>query len=118
MVFDHMNKKYFYPVLVLLVLATLIAFGRTTGNDFINFDDNKYITENSNILLGINLQNTKWAATAVVVSNWHPLTMISHMLDWQLFGANAAGHHLVSLLLHIGAVILLFLFLYKTTNHL
>ena len=43
MVFDHMNKKYFYPVLVLLVLATLIAFGRTTGNDFINFDDNKYI---------------------------------------------------------------------------
>ena len=118
MVFDHMNKKYFYPVLVLLVLATLIAFGRTTGNDFINFDDNKYITENSNILLGINLQNIKWATTAIVVSNWHPLTLLSHMLDWSLFGSNAAGHHLVSLLLHIGAVILLFLFLYKTTNHL
>ena len=52
----------------------------------------------------------------IVDGNWHPLTMISHMLDWNLFGANASGHHLVSLLLHIGAVIFLFLFLNKTTN--
>jgi len=52
------------------------------------------------------------------VSNWHPLTWISHTLDWSLFGANASGHHLVSLLLHIGAVIFLFLFLNKTTNNI
>jgi 4-amino-4-deoxy-L-arabinose transferase-like glycosyltransferase len=44
--------------------------------------------------------------------------MISHMLDWSLFGANASGHHLVSLLLHTGAVIFLFLFLNKTTNNI
>ena len=40
------------------------------------------------------------------------------MLDWSFFGANASGHHLVSLLLHISSVILLFLFLNKTTNNI
>ena len=53
-----------------------------------------------------------------ISANWHPLTWLSHMLDWSLFGANASGHHLVSLLLHIGAVIFLFLFLNKTTNNI
>ncbi len=118
MVFDHMNKKYFYPVLVLLVLTIFIAFGRVTGNDFINFDDNRYITENHNVRAGLNCQSISWAFTAIVVSNWHPLTLLSHMLDWSLFGGNAGAHHLVSLLLHIGSVILLFLFLYKTTHQL
>jgi len=46
------------------------------------------------------------------------LTLLSHMLDWSLFGNYAGGHHLVSLLWHIGTVILLFLFLYKTTHNI
>ncbi|MEN6423382.1 MAG: hypothetical protein ABFD76_15695, partial [Smithella sp.] len=103
-------------IVIFLITASFLAFGRVAGNDFINFDDNKYITENPHIKSGFNYESIQWAATAVVVSNWHPLTMLSHMLDWSLFGANASGHHLVSLLLHIGAVIFLFLFLYKTTN--
>ena len=67
---------------------------------------------------GVNSESIKWAFTAVVYGNWHPLTMLSHALDWSLFGANPAGHHIVSLLLHIGAVIFLFLFLNKTTNNI
>jgi len=113
-----MNKKHVYIIVVLLIVAILAAFSRIAGNEFINFDDNQYITENRNIQSGFNSQTLKWAFTAVVVSNWHPLTLLSHMLDWSLFGANAAGHHLVSLLLHIGTVIFLFLFLYKTTHNL
>ena len=77
-----------------------------------------YITENNYIKSSINPENIKWAFTAVVCSNWHPLTLLSHMLDWSLFGANASGHHLVSLLLHIGSVLFLFLFLNKTTKNL
>jgi tetratricopeptide (TPR) repeat protein len=113
-----MNKKYFYLIIIFLIIASLLAFGRIAGNDFVNFDDTGYITENDHVQSGFSPQNIKWAATAVVVSNWHPLTMLSHMLDWKIFGANASGHHLVSLLLHIGAVIFLFLFLYKTTNRI
>jgi hypothetical protein len=67
-------------------------------------------TENNHIKSGINPQSIKWVFTANVVSIWVPLTM------WSLFGANASGHHIVSLLLHIDAVIFLFLFLNKTTN--
>jgi tetratricopeptide (TPR) repeat protein len=111
-----MNKKYKYLIIVFLIVATFVAFGRIVANDFINFDDDKYITENNNIKSGINPESIKWAFTSSHASNWHPLTWISHMLDWRLFGANAAGHHLVSLLLHIGSAILLFLFLNKTTS--
>jgi len=113
-----MKEKYTYIIVIFLIVASCAAFGRIAGNDFINFDDNKYLTENNYIQSGINPESLKWAATAVVVSNWHPLTLISHMLDWSLFGANPSGHHLVSLLLHIGTVLLLFLFLNKTTNNL
>ena len=110
------NKKYIFLIIIFLIVASCAAFGRTAGNDFINFDDHEYITGNSHIKSGINVENIKWAFTSIFFSNWHPLTWISHTLDWSLFGANASGHHLVSLLLHIGAVIFLFLFLNKTTN--
>ena len=113
-----MKKKRAYLIVIFLIIACCIAFGRIVGNDFINLDDPGYITENYHVQSGISLKNIQWAFTTVVLNNWHPLTMISHMLDWSLFGANASGHHLVSLLLHIGAVIFLFLFLNKTTNSL
>ena len=113
-----MNTKYKYFIILLLIVSSLIAFGRIAGNDFINFDDGEYIIENNYIKSGINLESIKWAFTSSRASNWHPLTWFSHMLDWQLFGANASGHHLESLLWHIGSAILLFLFLGKTTGEL
>jgi protein O-mannosyl-transferase len=113
-----MKKKYTYFVIIALIVASFAAFGRIAGNDFINLDDPGYITDNHIVQSGLNLQNIKWAFTAVVLSNWHPLTLLSHMADWRFFGADASGHHIVSLLLHIGAVIFLFLFLNKTTNKL
>ncbi|MGA2780977.1 MAG: tetratricopeptide repeat protein [Smithella sp.] len=112
------NKKYTYFIIIFLIVTSCAAFGRIASNDFINFDDNKYITENNNIQSGINPESIKWAFTSLDVFYWHPLTWLSHMFDWSLFGANASGHHLVSLLLHIGAVIFLFLFLNKTTNNI
>jgi len=113
-----MNKKFKYLIVILLILISFIAFGRIMANDFINFDDDIYITGNNYIKSGINTESIKWAFTSSHAANWHPLTWLSHMLDWQLFGANASGHHLVNLLLHIGSAILLFLFLNKTTGSL
>ena len=113
-----MSKKYTYLIIIFLIAASCIAFGRIAGNHFINFDDPGYITKNYQIQSGLNFENIKWAFTAVVLSNWHPLTLLSHMLDWSLFGNHAGGHHLISLLWHIGTVILLFLFLYKTTHNI
>lgn len=115
---SSINKKVLFAVMILLIITSVAAFGRIAGHDFINFDDNKYITENNHTKSGFNQENIKWILTSVVVGNWHPLTMFSHTLDWRLFGNNASGHHVISLLLHIGAVVFLFLFLSKTTRNL
>ena len=113
-----MQKKYTYLIIVLLIISSCVAFGRIAYNGFINYDDSDYITENIHIQSGINAQSLKWAITAVVIGHWHPLTFVSHMLDWSLFGANASGHHLVSLFLHICTATILFLFLNKTTHNI
>jgi protein O-mannosyl-transferase len=111
-----MTKKYTYLIIIFLITTSLIAYGRILGNGFINFDDNVYITKNSHVQSGLNIQTVKWALTAVVSSNWHPLTLISHAIDWSMFGNRASGHHFINLLLHIGVVLLLFLFLHRTTS--
>ncbi|HUN54672.1 MAG TPA: tetratricopeptide repeat protein [Smithella sp.] len=112
------NKKHVYLIIILLIAASCAALGRIAFNDFINLDDTKYVTENNYVQSGFNTESIKWLATTTNFGYWHPVTLISHMLDWRLFGANASGHHLVSLLLHIGAVIFLFLFLNKSTSNI
>ena len=82
-----MKKKRAYLIIIFLIIACCIAFGRIVGNDFINLDDPGYITENYHVQSGLSLQNIKWAFTAVELANWHPVTWLSHMLDWSLFGA-------------------------------
>jgi tetratricopeptide (TPR) repeat protein len=113
-----MNKKYIYLIIVILIIFSLIAFGRIAGNDFINYDDDRLITENSYIQSGFNAESIKWAFTNSSLEYWHPLTWLSIMLEWRLFGANASGYHIVSLLFHIGAALFLFLFLNKATKQL
>lgn len=111
-----MKKKRTYLIIIFLIIACFVSFGRIVGNDFINFDDRRLITENSHIQDGINIESIKWAFTDSHTEYWNPLTWLSIMVDWRLFGTNASGHHFVSLLLHIGAVLFLFLFLNKTTK--
>lgn len=111
-----MKKKYIYIIVIFLIVASCAAFGRIAGNDFVILDDLGYIIDNPQIKSGINLQSIQWAFSAVMLSNWHPMTWLSHTLDWSVFGANACGHHLVNLFFHIGVCIFLFLFLAKTTN--
>jgi protein O-mannosyl-transferase len=113
-----MKKKNVYLIILFLITSSFVAFGRIVGNDFINFDEIAYIIQNDHIKSGINAESVKWAFTTIYFGYWHPVTWLSHMLDWKIFGANAGGHHLTSLLFHIGAVIFLFLFLKKTTNNI
>ena len=59
------KKKYTRFIIIFLIIASCIAFGRIAGNDFINFDDNAYITENNHIQSGINWESIKWALSSV-----------------------------------------------------
>ena len=101
-----------------LVLLTFLAFLPVLGNGFVLLDDGLYVTRNPWILKGITRQGLAWMWSANVANNWHPLTLLSHMLDCQIFGLVPAGHHLTSLLLHLANVLLLFEVLRRITGAL
>ena len=99
------------PAGICIGLAALVwgVFGQTLHHGFVNFDDDQYVYENLVVAKGLSQGAIAWAFTHVVSGNWHPLTMLSHMLDCQLYGLNPEGHHLTNVLLHGATVILLFL---------
>ena len=110
--------KHIPTIYLFLALTTLTAFWQVGNHEFVNFDDNVYITENNHIQNGITIQGLCWAFTTGHAANWHPLTWISHMLDIQIFGLNPQWHHLTNLLFHIANVLLLFFVLHRMTKAL
>jgi tetratricopeptide (TPR) repeat protein len=105
-------------VCVFLALAVLAVFGQTRRFEFVNYDDNENVYENPIVRKGLTFPAIGWAFTHAQVSNWIPLTTLSHMLDCQIFGLNAGGHHLVNVLWHAANTVLLFLLLRQMTASL
>jgi len=103
-------------VSVFLAVIVWIAFGRALNHDFVGYDDQSYILRNPRVTNGLTLDGIQWAFTHVHVTNWHPLTTISNMLDCQLYGLQPWGHHLTNILLHAAAAIILFLALRQLTG--
>src|SRR5437762_6484444 len=101
-----------------LVGITWLVFGQTLRHDFVNFDDHVYVYDNPLIARGLTFDGVVNAFTHPHARNWHPLTTISHMLDCQLYGLNAGGHHFTNVALHTIAVLLLFRVLRGTTGAL
>ena len=99
-----------------LILFTVIAYWPVRLNDFVDYDDSQYVTDNPHVSEGLTVQNIGWAFTTPHAGNWHPATWISHMLDCELFGTNATWHHLHNLLLHLVNVLLLFELLRRMTG--
>src|SRR5436189_426723 len=105
-----------FLVCLVLVAVTWAVFGQTLGHDFVNFDDHVYVYENPLVIRGLSMEGIIGAFTHTHARNWHPLTTLSHMLDCQLYGLNAGGHHLTNVILHTISVLLLFLVLKQMTG--
>ena len=103
-------------VCICLAVLTWIVFGQTLWHDFINYDDPRYVYENTKITSGLSVSGIAWAFTHIHSMNWHPLTTISHMLDCQLYALRPGWHHFTNVLLHTIAVLLLFLALQQMTG--
>jgi tetratricopeptide (TPR) repeat protein len=101
---------------VLLALVTIALYWPATRHDFVNYDDRFYVTENVQVQNGLTLESIKWAFLNPVSSNWHPVTVLSHMLDCQLFGVKPWGHHLTNVLLHALNAALVFVLLQQMTG--
>ena len=110
------HNKYLH-ILIQLILASLIVatYHPVKDHDFINLDDDRYVTANNHVRYGISLENVIWAFRESHVSNWHPITWLSHMVDCELFGLNPSAHHINSMLIHILNSLLLFNIFYKMT---
>jgi len=117
------RQKNLIPILICLFLAiiTVITFWPLKDCGFINFDDNFYVYENAYVQSGLNWNSITQAFSSELVKisgNWHPLTWLSLMLDYSIFGLNPQGFHLINLLFHVLNTILLFLILRRMTKTL
>lgn len=113
--FSSAGKRSFVLSL-LLIAATLALYNPVNRHPFVNFDDDRYITNNLQVRAGLSWDTIRWAFTTTAQANWHPLTWISHALDYQLFRLNPAGHHYTNVLLHATDAVLLFLLLQSATG--
>ena len=103
-------------ILPLLAAITILAYCQVGEHDFVNYDDGKYIVENPHLEQGLSGDGVAWAFTTLYFSNWHPLTWLSYLLDYELYGLRPSGYHLTNLLLHTAAVLLLFAALRRLTG--
>lgn len=115
---DKKRSDIVRVTLICLVLTLLVAvvYGRTVTHEFVNYDDNDYITENLHVREGLSRGSVAWAFTTTFHSHWHPLTWLSHMAACELFGLNPGGHHFINLLLHLANTLLLFMILRSMTG--
>jgi Flp pilus assembly protein TadD len=99
-----------------LAAIVWVIFGQTLHHEFVNFDDNLYVYENPAVNGGLTLNGIAAMFTHVECNFYHPLTMISLMVNYQLNGLHPGGYHLTNVLLHTLSAILLFLILRGMTG--
>jgi len=101
-----------YVLAAIIVLSVTVVYLPALKNDFVNWDDEQYVTENSHIR-SFDINFLKWAFLKFYAANWHPMTWISHALDYRLWALNPAGHHLTGIILHSLNALLVFLLTMK-----
>ncbi len=104
-----LNMKRCVIIGALLIAATVTVYGRTVDFKFLKWDDTERLTQNPHVTRGLTMDGIAWAfTTAEHAPYWHPPTWVSHMIDYDLYGRNPAGHHATNVLLHTLNTLLLF----------
>ena len=112
------NRWLVLSVGIFLLLAVGLVYGQTVGHGFVNCDDQVYVYENPPLARGMTPDGIAWAFTTFACRFWHPLTWLSYLADFQLYGLKPWGYHLTNVLLHAANTILLFLVLRRMTGRL
>ena len=103
-------------VLVVILVAVLAVYARVIDYKFISQDDSQYVVENKHVAMGLSGESVRWALTATDCYNWHPLTWLSLMTDYQIGGLHPRVFHITSILLHVINTALLVLLLTRMTG--
>lgn len=97
---EMFKKKYAaYWIAAVVMFVTLLVYLPALTNNFVKLDDHDYVVENEHIR-SLGLDFFRWAFTSFHASNYHPLTWVSHAMDYALWGLNPLGHHLSSIIFH------------------
>lgn len=59
-------------ICLFLIVVTLAAYWQVQNHDFVNYDDNRYVTENRHVQAGLTWDGAVWAFTTTHAWNWHP----------------------------------------------
>jgi len=95
-------------IYIILTVAILAIFWQVNHFTFINVDDDVCVTDNHHVQSAMIPGNFLWAFTTLYQGYWHPLTWLSFMIDYQLYGADAGGYHVTNVILHVLSTLLLF----------
>src|SRR5665213_541864 len=112
------NGKRTFLLGLFLAVVTLGLYWQATDYEFVAFDDDQYVYQNPWVTSGLSMATIKWALTSTFAANWHPVTWISHLIDYSIYGPFAGGHHFTSILLHALNTALLFILLSRLTGAL
>lgn len=111
-----MTSRNKFLFCLFISLLTVAVYWQIQGHDFIILDDPSYIYNNNHVTKGLNIESVEWAFTQSHVANWHPITWISHILDYEFYELEPGGHHRTNLIFHTANAILLFLVLMRMTG--
>jgi tetratricopeptide (TPR) repeat protein len=103
-------------IYLFLFVTTLLVYSQVSNFAFLTFDDNSGLLGNPQVRNGFSWSGIVWAFTTAYASNWFPLTWLSHMLDFQLFGMDPGWHHLTNVLIHALSSVLLFALFKRMTG--
>jgi tetratricopeptide (TPR) repeat protein len=97
---------------ILLVAATIAAFGPAFRGRFVDWDDFQNLTRNEHIR-GFSPENLAWMLTSAHLGVWQPLAWFAAAAEYRLFGgadevAFSRGMHAASVLLHASVALLVF----------
>ncbi|CAG1065804.1 hypothetical protein BAC1_01396 [uncultured bacterium] len=101
------SKIPFVAFGLLAAVITALVYLPALGNGFVDWDDHVYVYENKGLALE-GLDFLRWALTAVVSSNWHPLTLLTYVAEYSLWGMDPFGYHLVNVVFHAVNTFLVF----------
>ncbi|HSG00636.1 MAG TPA: hypothetical protein VLA20_05875, partial [Vicinamibacterales bacterium] len=110
------SRAWLLSTSLALVVVNLWVYAAVRQHGFVAFDDPQYVSANRQVSTGLTLENIVWALQSGEHGNWHPLTWMSHMMDVELFGLEAGGHHLTSVAIHILNTLLLLALLLLLTG--
>ncbi len=105
-----------FAIVCFIAVLTIVTFWQVTDCKFLTFDDDVYVTKNPHVQEGLTQKSIKWAFSTLYAGFWHPLTWLSFMLDYQLYGLDSGGFHVTNLLLHVASAVLLFLAFTQMTH--